>query len=151
MKWISPRGMDRVAPCAPVPLVAGNPPLASHLKAKRNVLSLWRQTIKVGKSDCEVQATVGRFTSTRGLSERVRPCFKYSFFERTVSFKARRHASSQTTPPTYGEFAVLIGHRWRSSNAFSASHWPAAAFRSRLSRGCFAKMAAELVEAMVST
>ncbi len=71
MKWIFPRGMDRVEPCAPVPLVAGNPPLASHLNVKRNVLSLSRQTIKVGKSDCEVQATVGRFTSTRGLSESV--------------------------------------------------------------------------------
>ncbi|KAI2650376.1 E3 SUMO-protein ligase PIAS4-A [Labeo rohita] len=111
--------MDRMEPCAPVPLVAGNPPLASHLNAKCNVLSLSRQTIKVGKSDCEVQATV-----------------------------ARRHASSQTTPPTYGESAVLIGHRRRSSNAFSASHWPVAAFRFRLSRGCCAKMAAELVEAM---
>ncbi len=71
MKWIFPRGMDRVAPCAPVPLVAANPTLASHLKGKSNVLSLWRQTIKVGKSDCEVQATVGRFTSNRGLSDRV--------------------------------------------------------------------------------
>lgn len=71
MKWIFACGMDRMEPCAPLPLVAGNPPLTSHLNAKCNVLSLSHQTIKVGKSDSEVHATVGRFTSTRGLSERV--------------------------------------------------------------------------------